>query len=104
MLATHEKDTTLTGLKVEQESQMSPNVGPTFTDMLPKCRLTRQCRVEIANADIRQTQLSYVTALNLKLGQIYHKIGLRRIQNMCHQSSFLRPVQPQEIMENNRFS
>jgi hypothetical protein len=25
------------------------------------------------------------------------KIGLRRIQNLCHQSSFLGPVQPQEL-------
>jgi hypothetical protein len=26
------------------------------------------------------------------------KIGLRRIQNLCHQSSFLGLVQPQELM------
>ena len=25
------------------------------------------------------------------------KIGLRRIQNLCHQPSFLGPVQPQEL-------
>jgi hypothetical protein len=25
------------------------------------------------------------------------KIGLRRIQNLCHQLSFLRPVQPQKL-------
>jgi hypothetical protein len=46
------------GPKMEQERQMSPNVGPTFSDMSPTCHLTRQCCVKIANADIRQTQLS----------------------------------------------
>ncbi len=58
MLATHKNDTTLTGKKMEQERQMSPNVGPTFSNMSPTCRPTRQCRIKIANADIRQTQLS----------------------------------------------
>jgi hypothetical protein len=31
MSATHENDTTLTGPKMEQERQMSPYVGPTFS-------------------------------------------------------------------------
>jgi hypothetical protein len=43
---------------MEQERQMSPNVGLTFSDMSSTCRPTHQCRVEIANANIRQTQLS----------------------------------------------
>ena len=45
------------GPKMEQERQMLPNVGPTFSDMSPTCRPTRQCCVKIANADIRQTHL-----------------------------------------------
>jgi hypothetical protein len=57
MLATHENDTTLTGPKMEQERQMSPNGGPTFSDMLLKCHPTHYCHVKIADADIRQTQL-----------------------------------------------
>jgi hypothetical protein len=36
MLATHENNMTLTGPKMEQERQMLPNVGLTFSDMLPK--------------------------------------------------------------------
>jgi hypothetical protein len=47
---------------MEQERQMSPNVGPTFSDMSPTCRPTRQCSVKIADADIQQTQLSQCTA------------------------------------------
>ncbi len=47
--------------KMEQEEkQMLPNVGPIFSNMSPTCCPTRQCRVKIANADIRQTQLSCV--------------------------------------------
>ncbi len=45
--------------KMEQERQMSPNVGPTFSDMSPTCCPTQQCRVKIANADIQQTQLRW---------------------------------------------
>jgi hypothetical protein len=45
------------GPKMEQERQMSPNVGPTFFDMSPTCRPSRQCCVKIADANIRQTQL-----------------------------------------------
>jgi hypothetical protein len=45
------------GLKMEHERQMSLIVGPTFSDMSPTCRPTRQCCVKIADADIRQTQL-----------------------------------------------
>jgi hypothetical protein len=37
--------------------QMSPNVGPTFSDISPTCCPTRQCCIKIANTDIRQTQL-----------------------------------------------
>ncbi len=47
------------GPKMEQERQMSPNVGPTFSNMSLTCHPTRQCRVKIANANIRQTQLSF---------------------------------------------
>ncbi len=32
------------------------------------------------------------------------KIGLRRIQNLCHQPSFLGPVQPQESMMETTYS
>jgi hypothetical protein len=46
------------GAKNGAKWQMSPNVGPTFSDMLPTCRPTRQCRIKIDDADIRQTQLS----------------------------------------------
>jgi hypothetical protein len=47
-------------LKMEQERQMSPNAGRTFSDMSPTCRPTCQCCVKIADADIRQTQLRYL--------------------------------------------
>ncbi len=47
------------GAKNGEKWQMSPNVGLTFSDKLPTCRPTRQCHVKIANADIRQTQLSH---------------------------------------------
>jgi hypothetical protein len=47
------------GAKNGAKWQMSPNVGPTFFDMLPTCRPTHQCRVKIGDADIRQTQLSF---------------------------------------------
>ena len=40
------------GAKNGAKWQMSPNVGPTFSDMSPTCRPTHQCRVEIGNADI----------------------------------------------------
>ncbi len=40
---------------------------------------------------------TYATALDLNLGYNTIKIGLRRIQNLCHQSSLLGPVQPQEL-------
>jgi hypothetical protein len=53
-----QKQHDIDGPKMEQERQMSPNVGPTFSDMSPTCRPTRQCRVKIANVNIRQTQLS----------------------------------------------
>ncbi len=52
--------------KIEQERQMFPNFGPTFSYMSPTCRPTRQCRVKIANADIRQTQL-------IQTGAVPHK-------------------------------
>jgi hypothetical protein len=38
--------------KMEQERQMSRNVGPTFSDMSPTCCPKRQCRFKIANAGI----------------------------------------------------
>jgi hypothetical protein len=50
---------------MEQERQMLPNVGPTFSDMSLTYRPTHQCRIKIANADIRQTQLSLQEASNL---------------------------------------
>jgi hypothetical protein len=31
---------------------MLPNVGPTFSDMSPTCRPTRQCCVKIADTNI----------------------------------------------------
>jgi hypothetical protein len=40
---------------------------------------------------------SYATALDLNLGYYTIKIGLRCIQNLYHQSSFLGPIQPQEL-------
>ncbi len=40
---------------------------------------------------------SYATALDLNLGYYTIKIGLRCIRNLCHQSSFLGPVQSQEL-------
>ncbi len=46
------------GPKMEQERQMLPNVGPTFSDMSPTCRRTCQRCIKIADADIQQTQLS----------------------------------------------
>ncbi len=45
------------GAKNGAKWQMLPNVGPTFSDMSPTCRPTRQCCVKIGDADIRQTQL-----------------------------------------------
>ncbi len=42
---------------MEQERQMSPYVGPTFSDMSTTCCPTQHFGPEIANADIRQTQL-----------------------------------------------
>ena len=51
----HEIDRAKNGAKW----QMLPNVGPTFSDMSPTCCPTHQCRVEIGDADIRQSQLSY---------------------------------------------
>jgi hypothetical protein len=48
------------GPKMEQERQMSPNVGPTFSNTSPTCHPTSQCRVKIAGADIRQTQLRHI--------------------------------------------
>jgi hypothetical protein len=48
----------IVGAKNGEKWQMSPNVGPTFSDILPTCRPTRQCHIKIADADIRQTQLS----------------------------------------------
>jgi hypothetical protein len=41
--------------------------------------------------------MSYATALDLNLGYHTIKIGLRRIQNLCHLPSFLGPAQPQEL-------
>jgi hypothetical protein len=58
MSATHENDTTLTGPKMGQERQMSPNVRPTFYDMSTTCHPIQHFGPEIADADIRQTQLS----------------------------------------------
>jgi hypothetical protein len=40
---------------------------------------------------------SYATALDLNLGYYTIKIGLRRIQNLCHLPSFLGPDLPQEL-------
>jgi hypothetical protein len=51
------------GPKMEQERQMLPNVRPTFSDMSPTCRPTRQCCVKIADADIRQTQLRLMLSI-----------------------------------------
>jgi hypothetical protein len=41
--------------------------------------------------------MSYATALDLKRGKYTIKIGLRCIQNLCHQPSFLGPDLPQEL-------
>jgi hypothetical protein len=46
------------GAKNGEKWQMLPNVGPTFSDMSPTCRPTRQCRIKIVDADIQRTQLS----------------------------------------------
>jgi hypothetical protein len=51
------------GAKYGAKWQMSPNVGPTFSNMLLTCRPTRQCCVKIGDADIRQTQLRSVTGI-----------------------------------------
>ncbi len=51
------------GVKNGAKWQMLPNVRPTFSNMLLTCHPTRQCCVKIANANIRQTQLSYATFL-----------------------------------------
>jgi hypothetical protein len=40
---------------------------------------------------------SHATAINLNWGYYTIKIGLRRIQNLCHQSSFLGPDLSQEL-------
>ena len=46
------------GAKNGEKWQMSPNVGLTFSDMLPTFCRTHQCCIKIGNANIRQTQLS----------------------------------------------
>jgi hypothetical protein len=46
------------GAKNGAKRQMLPNVGPTFSDMLPTCHPTRQCCVEIGNTNFQLTQLS----------------------------------------------
>ena len=46
---------------------------------------------------IARVTKSYATALDLTLGCFTIKIGLRRIQNLCHHPSFLGPVQTQEL-------
>ncbi len=68
MSATHENDN-IYGAKNGEKWQMSPNVGRTFSDMLPTCRPTGQCRVEIANANIQQTQLSLAPPNTIKKHQ-----------------------------------
>jgi hypothetical protein len=40
---------------------------------------------------------SYATALDLKRDEYTIKIGLKLIQNLCHQPSFLGPDLPQEL-------
>jgi hypothetical protein len=40
---------------------------------------------------------SYATALDLNLGCYTSNIGLRHIQNLCHQPSLLGPDLPQEL-------
>jgi hypothetical protein len=78
---------------MEQERQMSPNVGPTFSDMSPTCRPTRQCFVKIADADIQQTQLSNPTRyhtkkLTQKLTTHYGLVG-SGIKKLCQHRELL---------------
>ncbi len=53
-----QKQHDIDGAKNGAKWQMSPNVGPTFSDILPTCHPTRQCCIKIGDTNIRQTQLS----------------------------------------------
>jgi hypothetical protein len=55
-----QKQHSIDGTKNGAKWQMLLNVGPTFSDMSPTCCPTHQCHVKIGNADIRQTQLSFL--------------------------------------------
>jgi hypothetical protein len=68
------------GPKMEQERQMLSNVWPTFSDMSPTCRLTRQCRVKIADANIQQTQLSTNGTITVQHGNKIDRMNIRRVK------------------------
>ncbi len=57
-----QNDMTLTGPKMEQNGRCCQMLGQHVADMLPTCRPTRQCRIKIGDANIRQTQLSALLA------------------------------------------
>ncbi len=54
-------------------------------------------KVHLYNTFLGGLCQSYVTALDLKRDKYTIKIGLRRIQSLCHQHSFLRPDLLQEL-------
>ncbi len=72
MSATHENDTTLMGQKWNKKGRCPQMLGRHFPDMSLTCRPTRQCRVKIANADIRQTQLRWKASCSSK-ASLQHK-------------------------------
>jgi hypothetical protein len=69
------------GAKNGEKWQMLPNVGPTFSDISPTCRPTCQCCVKVADANIRQTQLSSVASLSVIAITIALAVGHCRL---CH--------------------
>ncbi len=57
------------GAKNGEKWQMPPNVGLKFSTMSPTCHPTYQCRIKIANADIREIQLSLAPQKTIKKRQ-----------------------------------
>jgi hypothetical protein len=76
------------GAKNGEKWQMLPNVGPTFSDILPTCRPTRQCRIKNADADIRQTQLSLATSYCLNRNNRVSSFYWTRGSKLCFLTYF----------------
>ena len=69
------------GAENGEKWKMLPNVGPTFSNMSLTCHPTHQCRVEIANADIQQTQLRCVILCNYYIfGVLFWKFRYNRCE------------------------